>query len=144
MTPRTGPRIRGARKLLTTAALIMSAFLLSTSFITTLLIPPAAFQPGGPANGRALAYLAHQYLGNGFGTLYDVSTTGRHWHGGVEHLGLFIARQPGDTASTSRHEVPALRRDTVERATRRRRGSRRRRSPDAGPTPGPGPPRRRR
>ena len=50
-------------KLLTTAALIMSVFLITSSFVTTLLIPPAEFQPGGQANGRALAYLAHEYLG---------------------------------------------------------------------------------
>ena len=43
--------------------MIMSVFLIITSFITTLLIPPADFQPGGEANGRALAYLAHEYLG---------------------------------------------------------------------------------
>ena len=67
-------RIRNTRKLLNTAALIMSVFLLATSMVTTLLIPPAAFAEGGPANGRAMAYLAHQYFGNGFGTLYDVST----------------------------------------------------------------------
>ena len=47
---------------------------MATSIITTLLIPAADFKEGGPANGRAMAYLAHQYLGNGFGTLYDVST----------------------------------------------------------------------
>ncbi|MDQ2842251.1 MAG: amino acid transporter [Acidobacteriota bacterium] len=67
-------RIRNTRKLLATAALVMSAFLIATSLVTTLLIPPAAFKEGGPANGRALAYLCHKYLGNGFGTLYDVST----------------------------------------------------------------------
>jgi len=48
-------RIRGARKLLTTAAVIMSCFLITTSFITTLLIPADDFKAGGPANGRALA-----------------------------------------------------------------------------------------
>ena len=41
---------------------------------TTLLIPPAAFEEHGPANGRAMAYLAHEYLGNVFGSIYDVST----------------------------------------------------------------------
>ena len=46
-----------------TAALIMSVFLIGSSFATTLLIPAAEFQPGGAANGRALAYLAHEYLG---------------------------------------------------------------------------------
>jgi hypothetical protein len=52
-------RIRGAKRLLTTAALTMSVFLITSSLVTTLLIPPAEFQPGGSANGRALAYLAH-------------------------------------------------------------------------------------
>jgi hypothetical protein len=61
-------RIRGAKKLLTTAALIMSVFLITSSVVTTLLIPPAEFQPGGSANGRALAYLAHEYLGSTFGS----------------------------------------------------------------------------
>lgn len=67
-------RVRNARRLLTTAAYIMSVFLIATSVATTLLIPPDAFKDGGPANGRALAYLAHQHLGNVFGSIYDVST----------------------------------------------------------------------
>jgi hypothetical protein len=67
-------RVRNTRRLLATAAIIMSVFLMATSFITTLLIPAADFKEHGPANGRAMAYLAHHYLGNGFGTLYDVST----------------------------------------------------------------------
>jgi hypothetical protein len=67
-------RILNTRKLLTTAAVIMSVFLMATSFVTTLLIPANAFAEGGPANGRAMAYLAHQYFGNGFGSLYDAST----------------------------------------------------------------------
>ena len=66
--------IKNTRRLLTTAALIMSVFLIATSFVTTLLIPAAKFQEGGEANGRALSYLGHHYLGNGFGTLYDAST----------------------------------------------------------------------
>ncbi len=67
-------RIRNTRKLLATAAGIMSVFLILTSVVTTLLIPAAAFAEGGEANGRAMAYLAHQYLGNGFGSVYDIST----------------------------------------------------------------------
>jgi hypothetical protein len=67
-------RIRNTRRLLATAALVMSVFLMATSFITTLLIPAAAFKEGGPANGRAVAYLAHQYLGGVFGSVYDLST----------------------------------------------------------------------
>lgn len=67
-------RIRNTRKLLTTAAVIMSIFLIATSIATTLLIEPDKFKEGGEANGRALAYLAHKYLGNGFGTVYDIST----------------------------------------------------------------------
>ncbi len=66
--------IRNTRKLLVTAALIMSLFLMTSSVATTLLIEPKQFQPGGQANGRALAYLAHRYLGEGFGTAYDIST----------------------------------------------------------------------
>ena len=67
-------RIHNTRKLLATAAVIMSVFLLATSVITTLLIPAKEFVNGGAANSRAMAYLAHQYLGNAFGTAYDVST----------------------------------------------------------------------
>jgi hypothetical protein len=67
-------RIRNTRKLLVTAAVIMSIFLIATSLVTTLLIEPQQFNKGGEANGRALAYLAHKYLGNSFGSLYDAST----------------------------------------------------------------------
>ena len=64
----------------------MSVFLLSSSLVTTLLIAPADFQPGGPANGRALAFLAHRFLGNGFGTAYDLSTVAILWFAGASAM----------------------------------------------------------
>jgi hypothetical protein len=87
-------RIRGAKKLLTTAALIMSVFLVTSSVITTLLIPQEEFRPGGSANGRALAYLAHQYLGNGFGTLYDLSTIAILWFAGASAMAGLLNLMP--------------------------------------------------
>ncbi|HEX6708743.1 MAG TPA: amino acid permease [Rubrobacter sp.] len=67
-------RIRNTRKLLMSAALIMSFYLITTSFVTVVLIPAKEFEAGGSANGRALAYLAHEHLGSAFGTVYDLST----------------------------------------------------------------------
>jgi hypothetical protein len=79
-------RIRNTKKLLGTAALIMSVMLLGSSFVTALLIPPEAFQPGGAADGRALAYLAHERFGWTFGTLYDLSTIAILWFAGASAL----------------------------------------------------------
>ncbi|MET0844464.1 MAG: amino acid transporter, partial [Mycetocola sp.] len=79
-------RIRGATRLLTSAALIMSAFLISSSIVTTFLIPAEEFQDGGAANGRALAYLAHEYLGAGFGTVYDIATICILWFAGASAM----------------------------------------------------------
>ena len=75
-------RIRHTHRLLLVAALIMSVMLLGSSLVTTLLIPAHAFEKGGDANGRALAYLAHKYLGDGFGSLYDLSTIAILWFAG--------------------------------------------------------------
>ena len=85
-------RIKNTRKLLTTAALIMSFLLVASSVCTTLLIPPKNFVPrrrlqeAGKANGRALAYLAHTYLGDIFGTAYDMSTISILWFAGSSAL----------------------------------------------------------
>jgi hypothetical protein len=85
-------RIRDTRKLLRTAALIMSVMLITSSFVTTLVIPAAAFQPEtlttprGEANGRALAYLAHHFFGDAFGTVYDISTILILWFAGASAM----------------------------------------------------------
>ena len=87
-----GGRIRNTRKLLMTAALIMSFLLIASSICTTFLIPAEEFRPetdiqeAGSANGRALAYLAHRYLGHVFGTAYDLSTISILWFAGSSAL----------------------------------------------------------
>ncbi|WP_241986045.1 amino acid transporter [Cryobacterium sp. TMT2-17-1] len=87
---RLASRIRNTRKLLTAAALIMSAYLLSSTFVTTLLIPEEAFEDGGEASGRALAYLAHELVGNTFGTVYDVSSILILWFAGASAMAGLI------------------------------------------------------
>jgi len=79
-------RIKGTKRLLTTAALTMSVFLVTSSLVTTWLIPHEQFEDGGSANGRALAYLAHQYLGDSFGTAYDLSTIAILWFAGASAM----------------------------------------------------------
>jgi hypothetical protein len=75
-------RIRNGKKLLLAAATIMSVMLILSSFVTSILIPAAEFKEGGKANGRALAYLAHEHLGDIFGTVYDLSTISILWFAG--------------------------------------------------------------
>lgn len=80
-------RIRKTRLLLTVAAVTMCVYLLSSSLVTTVLIPGSALTTEGQAKYRSLAYLAHGGQladGNGatvlnpafglaFGTAYDIS-----------------------------------------------------------------------
>ncbi len=87
-------RIRNTRRMLTTAAIIMSFFLIASSLVTTLHIPAAAFQEGGAANGRALAYLAHQFFGDAFGTVYDISTVLILWFAGASAMAALLNLVP--------------------------------------------------
>ena len=82
----SGDRVRNTRKLLRTAAIIMSVLLIGSALVTTILIPADAFGQGGEASGRALAYLAHHYHGQLFGTLYDLSTIAILWFAGASAM----------------------------------------------------------
>ena len=79
-------RIEKTKKLLRTSALIMSFFLICSSFVTSVLIPAEQFGHGGKASGRALAYLAHEFLGEAFGTAYDLSTILILWFAGASAM----------------------------------------------------------
>lgn len=94
-------RIRNTRRLLITAACIMSFFLLTSSFAVCTLIPPAAFadkmSDSDPsvksALDRALAYLAHNdgpnkimFAGPTLGTAYDLSTVVILWFAGASAM----------------------------------------------------------
>ncbi len=83
-------RIKNTRKLLIFAAGLMGILLLLSSFVTTLLISPDAYARGGPASGRATAYLAHELLGNVFGTVYDISTIAILWFAGASAMAGLI------------------------------------------------------
>jgi hypothetical protein len=77
-------RIRNTHKMLLVAALIMSFYLLTTSFVTSVLISAQDLERG--ASDRALAFLAHEYLGNVFGTIYDISTMTILWFAGASAM----------------------------------------------------------
>lgn len=115
---RPAGRIRDTRKLLITAAVIMSVFLLTTSVVTTLLISPDAFQSGGPANGRALAFLAHQNPGNGFGTLYDLSTITILWFAGASAMAGLLNLVPIERKSAHQPVMLFVQRSVNCRAER--------------------------
>ncbi len=79
-------RIANGKKLLTTAALIMSVYLIGSSIVTTVLVPQAEIYEGGEAYGRAISYLSHELLGHGFGTVYDISTIMILWFAGASAM----------------------------------------------------------
>jgi len=102
-------RIVNTRKLLITAAVIMSVFLLSSSLVVACLVPASqltrvdasgAERPGITnkdlkAKDRVLAYLAHNegphkdvspLFGETFGTVYDLSTVVILWFAGASAM----------------------------------------------------------
>jgi hypothetical protein len=87
-------RIRNAQKLLRTAAVIMSVLLIGSSFVTSILIPAEEFAEGGEANGRAIAYLAHHFFGDIFGTVYDLSTILILWFAGASAMAGLLSIVP--------------------------------------------------
>lgn len=87
-------RIQNTKKLLRNAALIMCVMLISSSFVTATLIPPEAFVEGGEANGRAIAYLAHHFFGDIFGTFYDLSTIFILWFAGASAMAGLLSIVP--------------------------------------------------
>jgi hypothetical protein len=97
---RPAGRIRHTRRLLVTAAAIMSVLLLASSLATAMLIPAEEFRPAigdapaGKANGRALAYLAHRHLGELVGTIYDVSTILILWFAGASAMAGLLGVVP--------------------------------------------------
>lgn len=87
-------RVRNTRKLLVTVAVIMSVFLLIGGLATTVLIPKELFAEGAEANGRALAYLTHLYLGSTFGTIYDLATVLILWFAGASGMAALLSLVP--------------------------------------------------
>lgn len=112
---RSPNRIENTRKLLATAAVVMSLMLVASSVVTSMLIPREEFCPRidcadfvettsdfcscnssetaagvvkepGRANGRALSYITHRYLGEEFGTVYDLSTVLILWFAGASAM----------------------------------------------------------
>ncbi|MBX9668779.1 MAG: hypothetical protein K2X93_14225 [Candidatus Obscuribacterales bacterium] len=87
-------RIKKTRLLLVTVAVIMGAFLLVGCLVTTVLIEPQLFQEGQAANGRALAYLTHKFLGQSFGTVYDIITVLILWFAGASAMAALLSLVP--------------------------------------------------
>ena len=57
-------------------------FLILSSLATSIMLKRSQVIDGGEAAGRALSFLSHKYLGNFYGTFYDISTIIILWFAG--------------------------------------------------------------
>ncbi len=87
-------RVKKTRILLLTVAVIMGIFLILGCLVTTVLIDPVLFQDGQAADGRALAYLTHKYLGETVGTVYDIITVLILWFAGASAMAALLSLVP--------------------------------------------------
>ncbi len=100
-------RIRNTKKLLLTAGLIMSFFLICSSLAVSTLIPAEKLMSvsdmtGASAKDRALSFLAHGEspniqafpFGSVFGTMYDLSTVSILWFAGASAMAALINLVP--------------------------------------------------
>lgn len=87
-------RIRLGKRLMLCSASIMSTFLICSSMVSVALIPPEAYAPGGGADGRALAWIAHKELGSTFGSVYDIATVAILWFAGASAMAGMLALIP--------------------------------------------------
>ncbi|WP_291478807.1 amino acid transporter [Corynebacterium sp.] len=87
-------RIRSGRRLVLVSALVMSAFLVCSSLCVTMLVPADQLAAGGQANGRALAWLAHEEFGRVVGNVYDASTIAVLWFAGASAMAGLLALIP--------------------------------------------------
>jgi hypothetical protein len=94
---RPARRIRNTRRLLVSAAVIMSFYLLGSTLVVSTLISPSAFHHAADpsARERALAFIAHgeggtdqinPMFGTVFGTIYDISTVAILWFAGASAM----------------------------------------------------------
>ncbi|WP_420099501.1 amino acid transporter [Corynebacterium sp.] len=87
-------RIRSGRRLVLVSALVMSLFLIASSLCVTMLVPGEQLAAGGEANGRALAWLAHDEFGPVVGNIYDASTIAVLWFAGASAMAGLLALIP--------------------------------------------------
>ncbi|WP_297007184.1 amino acid transporter [uncultured Corynebacterium sp.] len=87
-------RIRSGRRLVATSAMVMSVFLVASSLCVTMLVPADALAAGGAANGRALAWLAHEEFGDPVGNIYDAATIAILWFAGASAMAGLLALIP--------------------------------------------------